>query len=197
MGDIHLINFDAEPLETALEMEIDTIPESPDDTRLQPMSFTYLPLELPPGQESEFAMDCHFNVPRSFDIHYVLPHYHNLGNLLRLEVLGGPNDGQAIFETTSAVGEPLGELLDPPVELEEATGIRLTCGYDNTTEDWVYYGADSLNANEEMCVFLAYGDGNAKIAGVANEGTNEYLGDDEAGVALNEAECFVVPIESP
>lgn len=47
-----------------------------------------------------------------------------------------------------------------------------------------------------MCVFLAYGDGSAKIAAAADHGTNEYLGDDEAGVALNEAECFVIPIES-
>lgn len=52
--------------------------------------------------------------------------------------------------------------LDPPIDVSGATGLRMTCGYDNPTDSTVRYGI----GDQEMCVFLAYTDARYKLTGL-------------------------------
>ena len=48
------------------------------------------------------------NANSHMQLYYTLPHYHSLATLMRIQMVGGPLDGQSIFETRSSIGEPLG-----------------------------------------------------------------------------------------
>ena len=196
VGNVHLLNVSPEPIEgSSISFRIHTVPEEEVETTLHPMSFTNLALDIPPRTESRFSVECDIQTPYQdrfgrdpdFSIYYVLPHYHALANYFSLELVGGERDGEVIYETVSAVGEPLGETMDPPIDVAGATHIRMTCGYDNPRDEAVGYGI----GDQEMCVFLAFTDSPFRFAATAEE--NNYLGE-EAGIQMNASVCDLFAI---
>ncbi|MCA9580332.1 MAG: hypothetical protein KC416_00980 [Myxococcales bacterium] len=193
IGDIHLLNASADTLNTALSFEIATIPEDQVETELFPMSFTNIHLNLEPRAESHFVMDCDieeqfrvkFGGRPDFNIYYVLPHYHDLGNLFRIEAIGGEDGDKTIFETNSGIGDPLGMTLTPPFAMNGATRLRLTCGYDNPRDERVGVGF----GDQEMCIFLAYTDAPAKIGAFTVD--NKFV-KKEGAVYMNDSQCGAV-----
>jgi hypothetical protein len=191
VGGVHILNLSGDTVETAIELEAELIRESEVVELLQPMAFTNVHLAIPPVSESEFIIDCPFNRPMDFDVHYVLGHYHDLGTLLRLEVIGGPGDGDLIYETTSATGEPLGDTVSPPFQVRGAESLRMTCGYENNRADTVGYGI----GDQEMCVFLSYITGDYKYAASSVE-DSVYVGE-EGGVLQYDAPCLTLTTYQP
>lgn len=194
VADIHLLNFTPDDLEIEAEMDIVAIPESTVTTRLNGLAFDYLDLRIPPRMESEFAMDCDFTSaggdPIDFEIYYVLPHYHELGVGMRLELIGGERDGEILWESHSSVGDPLGEGFDPPLQLGDATGIRVTCLYDNPRDEEVRYGI----GDQEMCLMLAFTNSELQWGGgVLSFGENTEISQSD-GVSYNEGACMMIPI---
>lgn len=194
VGDVHLINATGAPIDTAITFEIDTIPEADVHTVLTPMSFTNIALQIPPRADSEFRMDCaiapeherQLGRPPDFNMYYVLPHYHELGTMLRLELIGGARDGEVIYESRAATGEPWGMTVTPPINVSGAEGIRLTCAYTNPRDQWVRYGI----GDQEMCVFLAFTDSPLRYVAYAN--SNTMVGTSADGTQLNDSPCNLV-----
>lgn len=172
IGDVHLINATPEAKSTAMTFEVDVIPESQVTTRLLPLVFVYLDLTIPPRSQSQFVMDCpiapehrrQLGREPDFNVYYVLPHYHTKGNLLRLELVGGANDGQVLYESRAATGEPWGQTITPPIPVAGAESIRMTCGFDNPTDATITYGI----GDQEMCVLLAFTDSRLRYGGTAD-----------------------------
>ncbi|MFW6067623.1 MAG: hypothetical protein ACOC97_04735 [Myxococcota bacterium] len=185
VGNIHLLNLSDTEITSGIRFEIDTIPAEEVATPLQPMAFFNRAIALPPNQDSEFTMECTFDEPQRFGVHYVMPHYHELGTGIRLELVGGDRDGEVIFQTDGRTGEAWGESLDPAEDMAGATGLRFTCAYSNPRNEVVEWGI----GDQEMCVFLAYTDSPEKHAGeTGDSSTNEEV-DEVDGVSLNEAPC--------
>lgn len=191
IGSVHLINTGTSPITTRLTFGINAIAESDVTVRLSPLSYDYMEgLVIPARTESSSSMTCDLgagfrNVTHqepNFHIYYVLPHYHQLGTGMTLTVVGGPHDGEVIFENTSAIGDPLGEMLPEPFDMTGATGLRMTCRYDNPNSRDFYY-ANSIDG--EMCLLLAYTDAPVTFGGLSsnprmngvNEGVTEYESD--------------------
>ena len=126
-----------------------------------------------------------------YSMYYVLAHYHQWGDYFKLSYVGnGPE--RTIFEITTQAGEPLGATIDPPISSQGATGLRLTCGYTNDTDETLTFGFQ----DKEMCVFLAYIDAPVKIG--VGSGPNTPMGPNEDGVFMHEAECGdVVALHDP
>lgn len=188
VGELHLINASDAPVSTGLSLTIEPMALEDVEAWLQPASFVYFDLDIPPMATSEFAADCDladaWGAPLDgLRVHYVLPHYHGLGRAMDLEIIGGPNDGQSIFHVESAIGEPLGTTLDPPVDLTGATGVRFSCTFQNNTESPVGWGL----GDREMCVALAFVDSPAKWGGQVESGS-AFVGDD-AGVMRYTGPC--------
>ncbi|MFW6067743.1 MAG: hypothetical protein ACOC97_05340 [Myxococcota bacterium] len=167
--DLHLLNTYQEDLNTEIHIELDTIPEEAVDTVLRGLAIEYVDLQIQPHKRSEFTVECemstfHWNLlgrPLDLSLHYLLPHYHELGDLMRVEVLGGPADGELIYETTASIGEPLSAAMDPPYDLTGADGLRVTCGYDNPRDEEVGWGV----GDQEMCVLFGFTDSEAMWGG--------------------------------
>jgi hypothetical protein len=192
VGGVHLVNISASPLDTGLSFDIETIPEQNVQVRLRPIAFTNTALDIEPQAESRFGMTCDLGVSSDYNIYYVLAHYHEWGNYFRLSFVDDDGGERTIFELRNSIGEPLGITLDPPINSQDASKLRVECGYINDTEEPLTYGL----AGHEMCVFLAYSDAPLKLG--ATSGDNTAMGPDENGVYMNETACGgVLAIPAP
>jgi hypothetical protein len=193
VGELHVLNTYGEDLDVEATMHLDTIPDHVVTTRLNGLAFDYLDLQLPPRMQSEFTMECDFSIPNAgpidFGVHYILPHYHELGVGMRVEIIGGARDGDILWEGYNSIGEPLGDVFDPPLDLAGATGMRVTCLYDNPRDEVVRYGI----GDQEMCLALLFTDspwvwgGGNIMFGQGMEVANS------DGTSYNEAPCSMVP----
>ena len=188
IGSIHVLNFTGAPLSSALTFRLRTLPESEVEVELRGLAIDNRVMEIPPRGRSEITTACDLTRanggPLDFGVYHVLPHYHGLATAMRVEVVGGPRDGATLFETSAAVGDPLGQTLDPPFVLEGATGMRTTCTYANTGDTTVRWGVD---AADEMCTMLAWVSGRRTLGALAStRQARETLPD---GTLRVEAEC--------
>lgn len=185
VGQLHLLNAGDSALSTALELTVETIPKGDVHTILQPMAMQYQALDLPPRQKASFATDCDL-APHldgnaiDFSLHYVLPHYHELGVGASIELLGGDRDGELVFSSDSPVGEAWGVTMDPPIALAGATGLRFRCDFDNPRDERVGQGV----GDQEMCIILAFTDSELRWIGEVFEGrevSNDGLSSENQG----------------
>lgn len=199
VGSVHLLNISAAPMESALTMEVDTVPADQAEIRLTPFSFSNTALDIPPGpdpnngqyQESRFSMTCDLaetfqnslGTAPDYKVYYVLAHYHEWGNYFNLSFTHEDGSRNTILELVNRVGEPIGRTIDPPMSNDGAPALTVDCGYINTEDYTLQYGL----GGQEMCVFLAYTDSGLKVGSSAAE--NHPMGQDENGVLLNETDC--------
>ncbi|KPK17078.1 MAG: hypothetical protein AMJ62_02305 [Myxococcales bacterium SG8_38] len=200
VGSVHLLNISAAPMESALTMEVETVPADQAEIRLTPFSFSNTELDIPPGpdpengqyQESRFSMTCDLTetfqkslgmATPDYNVYYVLAHYHEWGNYFNLSFTHENGSRQTILELVNRVGEPIGRTINPPMSNNGAPALTVDCGYINTTDETLVYGL----GGQEMCVFLAYTDSGLKVGSSADE--NHPMGEDENGILLNETDC--------
>jgi len=189
----HLLNLSDEARQTGLRLQLGLLAPDEVDTILSPFRFNYSDLRLPPNTRTEHAGDCDIDTvhqavtgdPLELKLHYVLPHYHALGDSFRLEISGGPRDGEAIFEQLDAYGEPLGHTFEEPVDLAGATGLRFSCGHDNPRDVDVFFGI----GDQEMCVMLGFADTAIRFDGDVDLTTD--VSEQPDGTVLRTGACNV------
>ena len=172
---VHTLNLAPRDDESGLWITLELLHPKDVSAVVAPLSMQYKDLEIPPSAESRFTADCDLSLPYglitfeplSLRVHYVLPHYHYLGNFFDVTVKGGLLDGQSIYRLEGFSGEAAGKTFDPPLDLPGATGLQMTCGYDNWRSEPVYWG----NGDGEMCVMLALVETKAVIGASVEFGT--------------------------
>lgn len=182
IGQVHLLNLRNEDVDTQIRFDVFGVSEDEIDVRLRSMAFTNLALDVAPQAVTHARMDCSTPDP-TFDVYYVLPHYHELGKTMRVSVVGGPDDGVEIFHSTAAYGDPLGGTLSPAISVHDATHLRVTCEYDNPRDVSVGYGI----GDQEMCVVLVYSDSEVQSGGAAIANGNAEFVD---GTYVTDAPCI-------
>lgn len=198
VGSIHLLNVSAAPLQTSMTLEVETVSADEVDIRLTPFSFAISDLKIPPAVDgiptaSRTAMTCDLRGPFQeflqqdvvdYNVYYVLGHYHQWGNSFNLSFVQEDGTRETIFEITNRIGEPIGSIIDPPMNNDGAPLLRSECGFINNTDATLTRGLQ----NGEMCDFLAYTDANLKVG--AGGGSNDGIPDDEVdGVPVHELDC--------
>ncbi len=195
----HLLNVTPGEVDTDLWLTFEIIHPRLVEVLLSPFRLSYLDLEIPPESQSTFTGRCpnmaedyeaRAGVPFNLKIHYVLPHFHYLGNLFRAEITGGPNDGTEIHSMVGFNGEANGKMFDPPLDLTGADGITFTCGYDNWTDREVGWGV----GDQEMCAMLGLAETEVVMDTTVSTG-NQAVGVTDDGVVQFEGPCksFVLP----
>ncbi len=197
VGSTHLLNITAGPLETAMTMEVEAVPAEDVQIRLTPFSFAIDDLAIPPAVDgvptrSRTSMMCDLREPFQeilgedevdYNIYYVLGHYHQWGSAFNLSFVQEDGSMQTVFNIKNKIGEPIGSIIDPPMNNNGATRLRSECGFINNTDETLRRGLQY----GEMCDFLAYTDANLKIG--ASGINNRAMGLDEEGVAVFETDC--------
>ncbi|MFW5920233.1 MAG: hypothetical protein ACOCUS_00230 [Polyangiales bacterium] len=199
VADLHLLNTIGEDTDVEIDLELQTLAEEDVTQVLHALAVDYPTIDIPPRSVSQFITECSMDSrhraalgrPLDFEIKYVLPHYHDLGTMLRLEVVGGDRDGEVIWETNSSIGEPLGGQLETPFDLTGADGVRLTCEYDNPRDESVQYGV----GDQEMCVAFAFTD-SEKVWGATTLGHEPELIED-GDIKKYDAGCLAIAADPP
>lgn len=192
----HVLNTGDEPITTEIGMRLVTMPEQEVEIQLVPGHTRNKDIALPPHAASSFTSECEIastyqnllSRPMDVKIHYVSPHYHQLGTYFEMAYLGGPRDGE-VFYRHDGYGENFGHRFDPPIDLTaaEATGYSFTCGYMNPRDETVYWGL----ADQEMCMNVMLLDTDMAFSGDILTGTSEYVGTAEDGTMMYRAPCWV------
>lgn len=189
VGEVHLLNASDTSVSSNITLELETLTADEFTTPLHAATLLYTDLDMPARQRSRFSTSCDlaeaYGGALDMRVYYVLPHYHALGEDLRIELMGGPNDGQVLYENASPIGEPLGGMLDPPIALNGADGVRFGCTFNNTSDAPVGWGI----GDQEMCVALAFVDGPIKWAAGVQRDTAQVGSED--GVNLFEGPCDI------
>jgi len=191
IGDVHLFNVAASPVETTLTMSFQTIEPEETDVRLREVSFALRDIDIDAGRRSRWAQTCDLTelVSDSFNVYYVLGHYHQWGNYFSLSFVDDEGDETPIVELDN-VGDVLGFTVSPPANSNGAKRLKYECGYNNTTDRNLVWGN---SGDEEMCQFLAYIDGDMKIGAFPEGQTPQLMGETEDGVLMYEVPCADAP----
>ena len=194
VANLHFLNATGAAQDGRLTLDLRTIPAAEVTIPLVGMGMENRSIVIPPRTRSELSMTCpigdrhreHLGRDPDFRIHYLLPHYHELGTGARLEVIGTDGTVTPIFSTTSDVGEPLGGTLSPAFDMTGAEMLRFTCSYDNPRTEPVRWGI----GDQEMCVLLGFTDSPTRWGGtVLHEVTPAGESD---GVMRFDADCTLV-----
>lgn len=157
----HLLNYNVTPVTTGLRLDIYTLPRAEVTIPLTPAQLIYSDLAIPGQARSRFGATCDLaaswasvfpSQPFSMKLHYVLPHYHDLGAGFDLTIVGGPRDGERIVDLGAFSSDPFGFAFDPPLDLAGATGLDFGCTFQNPREDVVRWGI----GDQEMCEALLF-----------------------------------------
>ncbi len=199
IGETHALNTSDNPVDTAISLDIHATSRAHVQTLLRGMSFEYHPLEIAPMARSRFTMQCDLASasegvlgPLAMHLHYVMPHYHKLGVEMKITAFGGAQDGAVVFDTMGRTGDAVGSVLDPPYDLTGATGVSVSCTFDNPRTDSVGWGV----GDQEMCVFLAFTDSPLLWGGGAiDDHGNVFDGTDADGTRENHSACTVLAVQ--
>ncbi|HWB77411.1 MAG TPA: hypothetical protein VG755_20735 [Nannocystaceae bacterium] len=196
---LHTLNASPDPSESELWLSLYPIHPSEVTAVVTALSMQYHDLHIPPQQESRFTADCDLSAaywlvnqePLAMRLHYILPHYHYLGNFFEVKVKGGLRDGEVVYSLDGFNGSANGLTFDPPLDLPGATGIEFSCGYDNWRSEEVTWG----NGGGEMCVMLALVESDA-VMGASVDLGNHPVGTD-GDVDLFAGTCLAIGLPKP
>jgi len=157
----HLLNYLPESVTTGLRLTMHTLPRADVKTPLTPAQLIYTDLAIPGQATSEFSGSCDLAKPfgelfegqgLNMKLHYVLPHYHDLGDGFDVSIVGGARDGEKIVELGSYTTDPFGFAFDPPIDMAGADGLAFTCRFKNPRDATVRWGI----GDQEMCEALLF-----------------------------------------
>lgn len=193
---VHFLNLAPREMTTGLTMSFELLHPADVDAILAPFRFSYYALDIPPESDQRVAIECDMasafegaaGSPFDMQLHWVLPHTHYLGNHFRVEIVGGPDDGRVLHRLDTFNAEANGLQLDPPVDLSQASGLRVTCGFRNPRAESVGWGI----GDQEMCVMLGLAESEI-LMDLQVDVTDDRSGIDE-GVPLDTGPCEILAV---
>jgi hypothetical protein len=184
VADLHLLNLAMTERETEGWLTLDVVHPWFVTTVLKPMMLAYYDLEIPPVSESRFFADCDGLPP--IELHYVLPHYHAMGNFFSLELVDDRDVAIPVYETQGFSADAAGVTFPEPVSFGAYDRLRFTCGYDNWLPETLTWGI----GQNEMCVMLGLISSTDIVTGVVLDGRAEV--DPIDGIRRFEGDCQVL-----
>jgi hypothetical protein len=194
VGGVHLLNYAPRPVKTNIWLTLELLHPRFVSTVVTPMELSFLDLSIGAMDETRHDTECDMagsyqsftGIPWDLKIHYVLPHFHGLGNWFDLRVFGGPRDGESLYRLEGFDADANGQTFDPPLDLSDASGLGFSCGYDNFRSQDVGWGY----GDQEMCVMLLLVDSEMLLDATVPEA--EFVGDDEDGIMHRAGDCLVL-----
>lgn len=158
----HLLNATSETVHTSMNVRLGLVAEDEVETVLAPIRMTYLDLDIPAESDTDHGGRCEMSeiyeseTLQDYEVklHYVLPHFHDIGTGFELTAAGGDREGEVLFEHREGVGQQLGHTFPEPIDLTGTEGLNFSCLHTNPTDQSVGWGV----GDQEMCVMLGFVD---------------------------------------
>jgi len=101
---------------------------------------------------SRKTITTNFTFDKEVTVITLTSHFHKLGEKFQIKVLGGPRNGEVVYENTDWQ-HPLVINLDKPIQLKAGEGLTSVVTYSNTTTKTVNFG---LTSEDEMNIIFGY-----------------------------------------
>jgi len=179
IGSVHLLNLEEKAVTGSISLGIYQLPKAEVKVKLAPFELEFQDLVIPPRSDTELVAECDLGSAFAsagsptvdMGFYYVLPHAHLYAKHLWFEMIGGDSDGKRVFDDAEyATYEPRGKSYVDPVRVKGARGIRFGCRYVNTLDRELVWG---LEADKEMCQFLAYVDTSVAFSAYVDDGVTD------------------------
>lgn len=116
----------------------------------QSINFANYNFSIPANSRKTITTDFTFN--KDVTVITLTSHFHKLGEKFQIKVLGGPRNGEVVYENTDWQ-HPLVINLDKPIQLKAGEGLTSVVTYNNTTTKTVNFG---LTSEDEMNIIFGY-----------------------------------------
>lgn len=147
---VHYANAGDAPITGEAAVNLITIPVAQVTKVAQTLNWANQSITLPAGQRT--TLEKVFTVSDSTTIFALTSHTHRLGERFVVKVVGGPRDGETIYENTDWE-HPAFLILPQPVRLGPGEGLKSIVTYNNSTGATVRFG---LQSTDEMNIIFGY-----------------------------------------
>ena len=107
-------------------------------------------IELPPNRRTTLEHVCRMDVPTT--VFLLTAHMHKLGERFAIRVVGGPRDGELVYETRDWAHPDI-RAVSTPIQLRAGEGLKAEITWNNTTSRVVRFG---LTSEDEMGIIFGY-----------------------------------------
>ena len=147
---LHYANHTTEPVTGEAYLNLYTTPAASVQHVARALNLQNLNISLPPGQRTTLERTFTFNERRT--VFALTSHMHKLGEKFVIKIVGGPRDGETVYESTDWEHPQL-LLLTTPIVLEPGQGLKSIITWNNTTSQTVSFG---LRSTDEMGIIFGY-----------------------------------------
>jgi hypothetical protein len=146
---LHLLNVTGDDITDTVPVRFHTL-ASPPDEEVQVVVFGDMNIALPPFQESEVVGECASD--SDMEIFAGWPHMHLLGTHMVVEMGPDADSLEEVFRRDPYVFDD--QAVEPlSLSVKAGDAVRVTCGYNNPSEDVITFGESTTN---EMCFFIGF-----------------------------------------
>lgn len=147
---LHYANHTAAPVTGEAYLNLHTMPASSVVHAAKTLNLANLAISLPPNQRT--TIERSFTVAQRTTIVALTSHMHRLGERFVIRIVGGPRDGETVYENASWE-HPALVFLTPPIVLAAGEGLKSIVTWNNTTGQTVRFG---LQSTDEMAIIFGY-----------------------------------------
>ena len=131
-------------------MNFYTVPQASVIKEAKTINFPNYNFSIPPFTRKTITTN--FTFPSAATVIMLTSHFHKLGEKFQIKILGGPRNGELVYENTDWE-HPLTINLTTPIQLNANEGLTSVVTYYNTTNRIVNFG---LTSQDEMNIIFGY-----------------------------------------
>jgi hypothetical protein len=147
---VHYVNRTASAIPGEAYANLYTVPAAQVQKVARTLNMANTSISLPAGQTT--TLEKTFTVSQTTTVFMLTSHMHALGTRFQIKVVGGPRDGELVYENTDWEHPALLSLAQPIV-LQAGQGLKSVITWNNTTNRTVSFG---LQSTDEMGIIFGY-----------------------------------------
>jgi hypothetical protein len=147
---VHYVNRTAGSIPGEAYANLFTVPAAQVQKAARTLNMSNTSISLPAGVET--TLEKTFTVNQTTTVFMLTSHMHALGTRFQVKVVGGPRDGELVYENTDWEHPALLGLAQPIV-LQPGQGLKSIITWKNTTSRTVVFG---LQSTDEMGIIFGY-----------------------------------------
>ena len=147
---VHYVNRTSGEIPGESYANLFTVPVSQVTKVAHSINMSNTSISLPAGKET--TIEKTFLVSQTTTVFMLTSHMHQLGTRFQIKIVGGPRDGELVYES-SDWEHPAQISFPTPIVLEKGQGLKSVITWNNTTGHAVSFG---LQSTDEMGIIFGY-----------------------------------------
>lgn len=147
---VHYVNRTSAEIPGEAYANLFTVPASQVTKVAHSLNMSNTSISLPAGKET--TIEKTFLVSQTTTVFMLTSHMHQLGTRFEIRIVGGPRDGELVYQSLDWE-HPAQTSFATPIVLEKGQGLKSVITWNNTTSRTVTFG---LQSTDEMGIIFGY-----------------------------------------